>query len=72
MFCEEDFVWRKCKKDGADVWSEGFKLAKELEKKIEKLSTMFFLIMLLDVASGLCDFHRGCIKLILPCRYGLL
>jgi hypothetical protein len=43
--CEEDFVWRKCKKDGLDVWSEGFKVDKELEKKTEKLSIMFCLIM---------------------------
>jgi len=63
VLCEEDFVWRKCKKDGADVWSEGFKVDKELEKKTEKLSIMFFLIILLDVASGFCDLHKGCIQI---------
>ncbi len=46
-----------------NVWSEGFKVDKELEKKTEKLSIMFFPIMLLDVASGFCDLHRDCIQI---------
>jgi hypothetical protein len=32
MFFAEDFMWRKCKKDGANVWNERFKADKELDK----------------------------------------
>ncbi len=45
---------------------------KELEKKTEKLSIMFFLIMLLAVASGFCDLHRGCIQINSIAKIGLL
>jgi hypothetical protein len=28
MLCAEDFVWRECKKNGAEVWCKGFKAGK--------------------------------------------
>jgi hypothetical protein len=42
MLIAEDFMWRKCKKDGADVWSEGFKIDKELDKRHREAKYNFF------------------------------
>jgi len=42
MFFAEDFMWRKCKKDGMDVWSEGFKADKKLDKRHIKIKYNFF------------------------------
>jgi hypothetical protein len=33
---------RKCKKDGVDVWSEGFKINKKLDKRHKKVKYIFF------------------------------
>ncbi len=42
MFFAEDFMWRKCKKLGTDVWSEGFKGNKELDKRHRETKYNFF------------------------------